>query len=144
MQHLGKLTQLAAAAATVSEIALKAQTHRFGAPGPLTLYAHIQSAEVIVERRTLPYLEIGIQLQAPFVWRLAFDQDEAGVYVVALRRSLVGDLGGGSFRLIVRPDTWLHLRLDGCKLTLLDFHASVELPPGGGLLLPPVSPAAGG
>ena len=141
MQHVGKLTQLAAAAATVSEIALKAQTHRFGAPGPLTLYAHIEAADVTVERRPLPYLEIAVQLQAPFVWRVAFDQDEAGVYVVALRRALVGDLGGGSFRLIVRPDTYLQLRLDGCKLTLLDLHTTVELPPGGDVLLPPAQPA---
>ena len=142
MQHVGKLTQLAAAAATVSEIALKAQTHRFGAPGPLTLYAHIEAADVTVERRLLPYLEVAVQLQAPFVWRVAFDQDAAGVYVVALRRALVGDLGGGSFRLIVRPDTYLQLRLDGCKLTLLDLHTTVELPPGGGVLLPPVQPAS--
>ncbi|MBL8147447.1 MAG: hypothetical protein JNL34_13770 [Anaerolineae bacterium] len=143
MQHVGKLTQLAAAAATVSEIALKAQTHRFGAPGPLTLYAHIEAADVTVERRALPYLEVSAQLQAPFVWRVAFDQDEAGVYVVALRRALVGDLGGGSFRLIVRPDTYLQLRLDGCKLTMLDLHTTVELPPGGGVLLTPAQPASG-
>lgn len=143
MQHVGKLTQLAAVAATVSEIALKAQTHRFGAPGPLTLYAHIEAADVTVERRALPYLEVSAQLQAPFVWRVAFDQDEAGVYVVALRRALVGDLGGGSFRLIVRPDTYLQLRLDGCKLTMLDLHTTVELPPGGGVLLTPAQPASG-
>ncbi|MFN8378446.1 MAG: hypothetical protein U0452_07220 [Anaerolineae bacterium] len=143
MQHVGKLTQLAAAAATVSEIALKAQTHRFGAPGPMTLYAHIESADVTVERRVLPYLEVGVQLQAPFVWRVVFDQDEAGVYIVALRRSLVGELGGGSFKLVVRPDTYLHLRLDACKLTLLDLHSTVELPPGGGLVLPPVPAPAG-
>lgn len=137
MQHISKLTQLAAAAATVSELALKAQTHRFGAPGPLTLYAHLKAADVTVERRMLPYLEIGVQLQAPFAWRVAFDQDDAGVYVVALRRSLVGELGGGSFKLIVRPDTYLHLRLDGCKLTLLDLHTSVQLPPDGGVILAP-------
>jgi len=144
MQYAGRLAQLAAAAATVGEIALKAQSHRFGAPGPLTLYAHIEAADVTVERRALPYLEVAAQLQAPFAWRIAFDQDEAGVYVVALRRALVGELGGGSFRLIVRPDTYLHLRLDGCKLTLTDVHAMVELPPGGGVLLPPSTPPANG
>ena len=137
MQTLSKMTQLVAAATTVSEIALKAQTHRFGAPGPLTLYADLEGADVSVERRVLPYLEVGVQLQAPFVWRVVFDQDDAGVYVVARRRALVGDLGGGTFRLIVRPDTWLHLRLGGCKLTLHDVNATVELPPGGDFVLSP-------
>lgn len=143
MQHLGKLTQLVSAAATVSEIAHKSQTHRFGASGPLMLYAHLESADVTVERRALPYLEVRAQLQAPFVWRMAFDQDDAGVYVVARRRPLVGELGGGHFRLVVRPDTYLHLRLEGCKLTLLDLRSTIELPPDGTLILPP-DPASGG
>lgn len=130
------MTQLVAAATTVSEIALKAQTHRFGAPGPLTLYADLEGADVTVERRVLPYLEVAVHLQAPFVWRVVFDQDDAGVYVVARRRALVGDLGGGTFRLIVRPDTYLHLRLGGCKLTMLDMNTTVELPPSGELVLP--------
>jgi len=143
VQHLGKLTQLVSAAATVSEIAHKSQSQRFGAAGPLTLYAHLESADVTIERRALPYLEVRAQLQAPFAWRLATEQDDAGVYVVARRRPLVGDLGGGHFRLIVRPDTYLHLRLDGCKLTLLDLHTTIELPPDGTLLLPP-DPAPGG
>jgi hypothetical protein len=139
MQRLSKLSQLVAAAATVSEIALKAQTHRFGAPGPLTLYAHLEGADVTVERRMLPYLEVGVQLQAPFVWRVVFDQDDAGVYVVARRRPLVGDLGGGAFKLLVRPDTFLHLRLDGCKLTLLDLHSTIEVPPGGDVVIQPTT-----
>ena len=136
MQRLAKLTQLAAAAAAVGDIALKAHTHRFGAPGPLTLYAHLESAEVIVERRVLPYLEANVRLQAPFAWRVVFDQDEAGVYVVARRRPLVGELGGGTFHLIVRPDTFLHLRLEGCKLTLIDLHTVMELPPAERVLPP--------
>jgi hypothetical protein len=144
MQNLTRLTQVMSAAAAVSEIALKAQTHRFGVPGPVTLYAHLEGAEVSVERRALPYLEVAVQLQAPFAWRVAFDQDEAGVYVVARRRPVVGDLGGGSFKLIVRPDTYLQLRLEGCKLVLHDLHTTLELPPGGELRLPAIPPKQGG
>lgn len=144
MQNLTKLTQLMSAAASVSEIALKSQSHRFGVAGPVMLYAHLEGADVSIERRALPYLEVAVQLQAPFVWRVAFDQDDAGVYVVAHRRSLAGSLGGGSFKLVVRPDTWLHLRLDGCKLTLHDLVTTLELPPGDTILTPPASPDAGG
>ncbi len=144
MQHLSKLTQLMSAAAAVSEIAVKAQSHRFGVPGPVTLYAHLEGADVSVERRALPYLEVAVQLQAPFAWRIAFDQDDAGVYVVAHRRTLVGELGGGSFKLIVRPDTYLHLRLEGCKLILHDLDTTVELPPDGTLRTDPNPPQPGG
>lgn len=144
MQNLTKLTQLMSAAAAVSEIALKAQIHRFGVPGPVMLYAHLEGADVSVERRALPYLEVAAQLQAPFAWRIAFDQDDAGVYVVAHRRSLVGELGGGSFKFIVRPDTCLHLRLDDCKLTLHDLTTTLELLPGGTIISPAIPPDADG
>ncbi len=129
MQHLNTLTQLVNAASTVAEIARSSQTYVFNVGSGATCYVHVADAEVRIARHNAPQIEIAAQLQAPFGWRVAAEQDEAGVYLVALRRPLVGAMAGASFLVTVPPDAYLALRLEHARLSLEDVNGLLELPP---------------
>jgi len=137
MQHLSTLTELANAVSTVAEIARHTQTYRFNVSGAITLYMDAEGAEVRILRRasTDPQIEVEANLQAPFAWRIATDQDEAGVYVVARRRPVVGAVASGSFLVSVPQSTYLVLKLKDCRLSLEAITGTVELPANGGIRL---------
>ena len=131
MHHLTRLNQLWSAASSLAEITRSAQTYVFNVVEPITLYLHTSNAEVRVVRRPQPPLEVDVQLQAPFAWRIASEQDEAGVYFVAHRRPVVGGLAGASFTLYITPRTHLMLRLERVRLVLDHVDGVVEVPPPG-------------
>jgi hypothetical protein len=129
MQHLNTLTQLVNAASSVVELARSAQTYVFNVTSNATCYIHVSDGEVRIARRNAPQIEIAAQLQAPFAWRVAAEQDEAGVYLVALRRPVVGAVGGASFLVTVPEHAYVALRLERSRLSLEDVNGLIELPP---------------
>lgn len=92
MQHLDKLWKVINAAGTVRDLAQESKTLRFQVQPPITLYLHAEHATVIIHRHDEPVITVDTVLQAGFGWRLADDQDDAGVYLVAKRRTLVGGM----------------------------------------------------
>jgi len=130
MQHLNTLTQLVNAASSVVELARSSQTYVFGvSASAATCYVHVAGGEVRIARHDAPQIEIAAQLQAPFAWRVAAEQDEAGVYLVALRRPVVGAMGGASFLVTVPDYAYVALRLEHSRLCLEDVDGLIELPP---------------
>lgn len=129
MQHLNTLSQLVNAASAVAEFARSAQTYSFNVGASVTCYLHVKGGEVRIARRPQALVEITSQLQAPFGWRVAAEQDEAGVYFVALRRPVVGAVADAIFHVTVPLDTHLVLRLEHTRLSLDDMNGVIELPP---------------
>lgn len=129
MQHLNRLSQLASAASQVAEFARSSETYRFNVDKATTFYLNTAHAEVIITRWEHDRIEIAAHLQAPFGWRVETDQDSAGVYFVAHRRPLVGGLAGATFHVSVPADAYLMLKLDDCRLSLVNVSGEVELPP---------------
>lgn len=129
MQHLNTLTQLVNAASSVVELARSSQSYVFNVAGSATCYVHVRDGEVRIARHTAPQIEIAAQIQAPFAWRVAAEQDEAGVYLVALRRPIVGAVGGASFLITAPEHAYLVLRLEHSRLALEDVNGLIELPP---------------
>jgi hypothetical protein len=72
---------------------------------------------------------IAAQLQAAFGWRIASDQDGAGVYFVARRRPVVGGLSRALFRVNVPYETYLVLNLTSGRLVLDEVNGTLELGP---------------
>ncbi len=130
-QHLNTLNELASAVSTVAEMARQSQTYRFNVSGAITLYIDVESAEVRVLRRREPQIDVTANLQVPFAWRIATDQDEAGVYVVARRRPVVGAVAAAAFQVNVPPETYIVLKLKDCRLSLDALTGMVELPGDG-------------
>ncbi len=129
MQHLNTLSQIVNAASTVAELARSAQTYSYGVGTSATCYLHLKGGEVRINRNDQPLIEITSQLQAPFGWRIAAEQDEAGVYFVALRRPVVGAMASAVFFVTVPLDAYLVLKLDHTRLSLDNLSGVIELPP---------------
>lgn len=128
MQHLNTLWQAVNVAASVTELARQTQTFHFSVSGAVTLYLQAESAEVRVTRWVEPKIEVTAQLQAAFGWRLATDQDEAGVYVVARRRLVVGTLSSAVFSLFVPQDTYLIFKLTDGRVVLNHMNGTLYVP----------------
>ena len=129
LQRLNRLWQLVSAVSTVKEIVQESKTYRFAVSGTITFYLRAENAEVKITRWQRPEVECTVRLQASFGWRVATDQDEAGVYLVAKRRAVVGGLSRATFDVFVPHDTYLLLKLDEGRVTLDHVSGTLELPP---------------
>jgi hypothetical protein len=128
MQRIHRLMQVVNAASSVAEIVREKQVYRYGVQSACALYLHAEGAEVRLFRWELPAIEIVAQLQASFGWRIASEQDEAGVYFVAKRRPFVGAVAGGTFALTVPRETHVILRLERCQVWMTNVSSTVEIP----------------
>jgi len=141
--HLDRLTQLAAATALLADVVRKEQTFRFHTPDPaITVYLHVEQAEVRVFRHDQPEVTITTLLQAPFVWRLAAEQDDAGVYLVVRRRPVVkaavGALAGAVIELIAPTAAHVAARIDSGRLIIERADGGYDLPGRPPALTPPL------
>jgi hypothetical protein len=136
MQQLTRLQQVVSAASTVndvvSDVTRKSQTFRYYTPPTaaqaLTCYVHIAHARVHIHREAQDSVSIHAELQTPFAWRVASEQDDVGIYFVALRRQVVGGLGRATFTLTIPYHVHLILRLDSATLVLDKLNTTLELP----------------
>ena len=129
MQHLNTLSQLMSAASTVAEFARSSQTYNFLVRPGSTCYVHVAGGEIRIARQPVPQVAITAKLQAPFGWRIAAEQDDAGVYFVALRRTIVSAMTDASFLVTVPQDAHLTLKLEQTRLCLENVEGVFELSP---------------
>lgn len=131
--QIERLNQIAAAASSLAEIVRREQTLRFHTPDPtITVYIHTELSEVRVLRHDLPQVDVTIMLQAPFAWRLAAEQDDAGIYIVARRRPLVktavGGFAGALIEVVAPAQAHLTVRIDGGRLVVENAQGAFDLP----------------
>lgn len=129
MQHLNTLWQVVNAASDLRDMTRKRQTYHFSTIGPVTFYMQAANAEVQIMRWNLPKIEVGVLLQASFGWRVVTDQDEAGVYVVAKRRKLIGGIANAAFQIIAPADAFLVLKLEQSRLVMEQVNGVFNIPP---------------
>jgi hypothetical protein len=138
MQHLNTLWQAVNMASSVTELARQSQTFHFNVKGAVTFYLQAESAEVRITRWNESKIEVMAQVQAAFGWRMETDQDDAGVYVVARRRLVVGTLSSAVFSVLVPQSTYLILKLTDGRVTLNHIDGTIQVPPanaGGEIVL---------
>lgn len=106
------VSEVSVTASQVLEIAQKSHTYHFNVQPdfPLTFYLQTEKAEVRIFRWDKPQIELTIKLQMPFGWRVATEQDAAGVYVAARRKPVVGRMSTGIFEAVVPMQTYLVLK----------------------------------
>lgn len=129
MQHLDTLWKLVNAAGSVREMAIQRKTFAFAVHPPITFFLHAETASVEVARWNKPLVEIDCELQASFGWKLHAEQDEAGVYVVARRRPVLGELARAHFKVRAPRDTYLVLRLGDGRVVLDDVRGTLRIDP---------------
>lgn len=127
--RLNTLWRAVNVAAELREISRARHTYVFNTPDPITFFLRADRADVRVVRWDMPRVELRVRLEGAFGWRVATDQDEAGVYVVAHRRRLVGEFSSALFDVAVPQATHLVLKLDDGRVTLEHVHGSLQVPP---------------
>jgi hypothetical protein len=128
-KHLNTLWQVVNAASTVADFARQAQTYTFPIIGVVTVYLQAEQAEIRLVRWGQPKVDVFVQLQAAFGWRIATDQDADGVYVVAKRRMIVGGMSRATFTLTVPHDAYLILKLHESSVLIADVNGTLHVPP---------------
>ncbi|MFN8530988.1 MAG: hypothetical protein U0670_20480 [Anaerolineae bacterium] len=133
MQNFKTLVRAIETTSQLMELARTSQTYRFAVQPNTTVYLHTMQSEVFFARHDQPQVEVIVKLGAPFAWRIATDQDEAGVYVVARRKPVVGHLAGALasavFLLTVPLESHLILKLENVRLSLQDLTGDFEFAP---------------
>ena len=76
-----------------------------------------------------PRILAKVELRAGFGWQLTTDQDAAGVYLVAVRKPVIGSVGRGKFHLTLPRGVFISLKLTQCQLRFHDLTATLDLPP---------------
>lgn len=128
MQKLDSLWKLVNVAASVRDMAQETRQYRFVVAPHSTLYLHTESAHISLQRSDNPELLIQTELQGGFGWRVATEQDELGVYVVAKRRAVVGGLSSARFSITAPHTLQLAFKLEQCHLELRDLTGFIRLP----------------
>lgn len=129
MQKLNTLWQLVNAVSDITNMTRHTQTYYFSTIGPITFYLRAENAEVKIMRWSLAKVEVTATLQAAFGWRIAADQDEAGVYVAAKRKPVIGGLSSAAFSIIIPHDAHVMLRLDDGRVILENISGTFQIPP---------------
>jgi hypothetical protein len=128
-KHLNTLWQVVNAASTVADFTRQTQTFTFNVAPTITVYLQAEQAEVRLVRWVQPKVDVFVQLQAAFGWRVATDQNADGVYIVAKRRMLLGNMSKAKFTLTVPYDAYLILKLNQSSLLLSDVDGTMHVPP---------------
>ncbi len=128
MQHLDTLWKVINAAGTVRDLAQERKTYQFTVNPPTTLYLHTEHSVVTVRRWLQPKIEIRTVLDVKIGWRVQTDQDDAGVYLVAKRRSVVGSMARGEFVVHVPRDTHLILKIENGAIFLDNVNTTLHIP----------------
>jgi hypothetical protein len=121
-QHFRTLIRAVETTSQLMEIARSSQTYRYTVGANATVYLHIMHADVYIARHDQATVEIVAKLGAPFAWRIAAEQDDLGVYFVAHRRPVVGQLAGALanalYMLTLPHDAHIVLRLEQVRVSL--------------------------
>jgi hypothetical protein len=129
MERLNTLWKVVNAASTVKDIAQHTRTYHFAVSQPVTFYMQAENAGITLIRWSRPTIEITAKLQASFGWRVAAEQDDAGVYFVAKRRTVVGGLSSAAFEIRVPQETYTIFKFVECGLTLKNLDGTIQLAP---------------
>lgn len=130
MQTLNTLWQAVSAVSTLREFTRHERTYYFAVQSPpVTFYLAADNATVQIIRWPRPLIEVTTSLQGSFGWRIATEQDEAGVYMAAKRRNVVGGLSSARFEARVPMDTYLVLRLENGALFMDNVNGLLRIPP---------------
>lgn len=129
MQHLENLWKAVNVVSSVRDLAVDSKQYQWDVTSSLTFFLHVEYASVVIKRHTLPKILAQVELQTGFGWQMVTDQDDAGVYIVAKRKPLIGSMGRGKFTITVPYDVHVTLKLERCQLTLDDLNTQLDLPP---------------
>ncbi len=110
---------------------LATETRRFNwelAPRA-TFFLQAEQADIRLRAHERREIQATIKLQAGIGWQLLTDQDEAGVYIIARRKPVIGSMSWSRFDISLPADAHISLKLAHCQVCLEDLSASLDFAP---------------
>ena len=129
MRHLDNLRRALSLFGAARDLAIESRRFEWEVPTPNTFYLEAEYADIRLSTHEHRQILAKVELQAGFGWQLATDQDEAGVYIVARRKPVLGSIGRAKFTITLPSDVHLSLQLEHCQLCLVDLNTSLDLAP---------------
>jgi hypothetical protein len=119
------------AISTTTSTVNKPQSHTqiFNVVPPITIYVRGSNCRVAIQRGATPKVILRADMRRAFGLELAAEQDDAGVYIVAKQKRVVGKLSRADFSLTVPADCHLVFHLTPGDVVLEDIDGMMELPP---------------
>lgn len=110
---------------------LAIETRRFNWPvaAGTTFFPQAEYADIHLVAHERPEIQARVELQAGFGWQLVTDQDEAGVYVIARRKALIGSISRAKFEIKLPQQTHVSLKLKNCQVCLAELSTALDLSP---------------
>lgn len=111
------------------ELAIETRHFNWDVAAGATFFLQAQHADIRLLMHERAEILAKIELQAGFGWQVATDLDEAGVYIVARRKPIIGAIGRGKFEITLPDHVHISLKLENCQLCFAELNAALDLPP---------------
>jgi hypothetical protein len=121
-------TALGVAAEAVPVTSPRSLTQVFNVKPPITVYVRASHCRVTVRRAAAPRVTLEANLYRAFGVDLAAEQDDAGVYIVAKRKPVMGTVSRTDFTITVPSECHLAFRLTPGDVVFEDINGIMELP----------------
>jgi len=122
-------TALGAAVDVVPRPTQRSHVQVFNVTPPITVYMRASHCRIAVRRTAAPKVTLEAHLGSAFGLELATEQDDAGVYIVAHRKPVVGQLARVHLTVTVPADCHLAFHVTPGDIVLEDVDGMLELPP---------------
>ena len=116
-------------AGAARDLAIEKRRYSWDATPPNAFYLQAEQAEIRLSPHDESRIDAAIELRGRFAWQLAAEQDEAGVYIIARRKAVVGSLARLRIHALLPPGLHISLKLHDCQLRLDDLHAELDFSP---------------
>jgi hypothetical protein len=118
---------LGAAADVVPKTTQRSHRQIFNTAAPTTIYVRGSHCDVTVQRHDDPKVILDVNLHRAFGVELIAEQDDAGIYIIAKRKAVVGKVTRANLALTVPPDSHLALHLTPGEITFAQVDGMIEL-----------------
>ena len=114
---------------SLRDLTTLSRNYQWEARAPSSFYLEAEYAEVNLSRCDEDQLSVALRLRSSMSWKLATEQDDAGVYVVLKRKPLIGNIGRARFSARIPRGVHISLQLQNSVLCLEEMVSALDLPP---------------
>ncbi len=129
MRRLGKLWQALKLVSAARELAAESRQLEWTVSLPNTVFLQAEHCDITLAWQEDARVIARMELPVGFGWLWTSDQDEAGVYLIAQRKALIGGMARGRIALSLPRGIHISLKLASCQLCCQGLDASLEWPP---------------
>ncbi len=122
------VTAVQATTETAATAAARSFIQRFDVRLPTTIYVRASQCDVTIYRQPGSQVELSANLRASFGWDFVAEHDDAGVYVVARRKPVVGAISTAKITLSVPPEANLVFHLTPGAVHLNGVDGKISIP----------------